>query len=258
MTNPIARHRTYYEGDDDGSVLEALAAAGLLPTDLDIVQRDNRRKNPGKEGMVKDIAALVNPAGGAGRSAVAIRDMDELSAAQVAAWFTQRMSVELPQTTPPVQIIAQPGTAKTHYFHIEAAGTPHVGRVVVVPVGLPASVAATEYEIGQFAVDDHLLLLARDKSIYDSISEFGEVSHDLALKKLAEIVALMKGNGIPVKHTKRLMHLFRAVTGFRASPATFAERLVSQGIVAMGAAGIRNFFLPLIEGLEEASRPLSP
>jgi hypothetical protein len=258
MANGTPRHRTYYEGDDDGSVLEALAAGGLLPPDLEVVQRDNRRKNPGKDGMVKDIAALVNPAGGAGRSAVAIRDVDELSAAQVADWFIDRMNAELPKTAPPVQVVAQAGTAKALYFRVEAPGAPHAGRVVLVPVGLPSGVAATEYEITQFAVDDYILLLARDKTVYDSISEFKEVSQDLALKKLAEAVGLMKRNSIPIKHTKRLMHLFRAVTGFRASPATFADRLVRQGSAILGPARIRDLFLPLIESLEEASKLLTP
>jgi hypothetical protein len=68
----------------------------------------------------------------------------------------------------------------------------------------------------------------------------------------------MKDNGIPIKHTKRLMHLLRAVTGFRASPATFAERLVRQGLAVLGQAGVRDVFLPLIESLEEASALLAP
>jgi hypothetical protein len=258
MANPILRHRTYYEGDDDGSVLEALAAGSLLPSDLEIVQRDHRRKNPGKEGMVKDIAALANPAGGAGRSAVAIRDVDDLSFDQVRDWFVARMNAELAHASPPVQVLPQSGTSKSLYFRIEAPGVAHVGRVVLVLAGLPGGVAAKEYEIGQFAIDDHVLLLAREKRVYDSISEFKDVSHDLALKKLTEISVLMKSNGMPIQHTKRLMHLFRAVTGFRASPATFADRLVAQGLAVLGRDRVRDLFLPLIEGLEEASKVLSP
>src|SRR6266568_1389558 len=99
MANATLRHRTYFEGDDDGSVLDALAAGGLLPPDLEIVQRYHRRTNPGKDGMVKDLAALVNPVGGAGRSAVAIRDVDELSFDQVADWFMARMKAELAHTS---------------------------------------------------------------------------------------------------------------------------------------------------------------
>ncbi len=254
--NPL--HRTYYEGDDDGSVLLALAAEGLLPLDLEVVQKHHRRANPGKEGMIKDIAALVNPAGGAGRSAVAIRDMDELSAGEVGQWFIDRMNAELPSTAPPIQVTPQGGTGSVLLFRVGVQGAPHAGRVVVVPVGLPGGVAATEYEVAQFAMDDYVLLVARDRTVYESVSELKDVSHDLALKKLAEIVRIMKDNGIQIKHTKRLMHLFRAVTGFRASPAVFSDRLVRQSLAVLGPARVRNLFLPLIKDLEDASRLLIP
>jgi hypothetical protein len=257
MANATLQHRTYYEGDDDGSVLQALAAGGLLPSDLEIVQRHHRRTNPGKDGMVKDLAALVNPVGGAGRSAVAIRDMDGLSFVQVGDWFTARMNAELASAGAALQVVALSGPSTCLHFHIVAPGVPHPGRVVIVPAGLPGGAAATDYEIAQFAIDDYVLLLARDKSVYDSVSEFKDVQHDLAVRKLAESVGLMKNNGIPIKHTKRLMHLFRAVTGFRASPATFAERLVTQGLATLGRDRMRDLFLPLIEGLEEASRLLT-
>jgi hypothetical protein len=254
----MARHRTYYEGDDDGSVLQALADGGLLPADLEIVQRHHRRTNPGKDGMVKDVAALVNPVGGAGRSAVAVRDADDLSGDQVRDWFIARMNAELPKVTPPVQVLPQTGAVRVLHFRIEASGAAHAGRAVVVSAGLPGGVAASEYGIAQFAIDDYVLLLARDRSVYDSISEFKDVAYDLSQKKLSEIVTIMKANAIPIKHTKRLMHLFRAVTGFRASPATFAERLIKQGLATLGQAQVRALFLPLIESLEEASRLLTP
>jgi hypothetical protein len=206
--------------------------------------------------MIKDITALVNPAGGAGLSAIAIRDLDDLSMAQVGDWFVTRMNAELPKATP-IQVVALSATARILPFRIKTPNEPHAGRVVVVPAGLPGGVAATIYQIAQFAIEDHILLLAHEKELYDSVSEFSDIPHDLALRKLVEVVDLMKTNGIPIKHTKRLMHLFRAVTGFRASPATFAERLVSQGLAVLGRNRIRAVFLPLIEGLEEASRMLS-
>ena len=115
---------------------------------------------------------------------------------------------------------------------------------------------ANDYRISQFAIDDFILLLAYDKQLYDSVSEFSEVPHSLALKKLREITELMRENGVPIRHTKRLMHVFRAVTGFRAAPATFAERLVKEGVKVLGQARIREIFLPLVEALDEASRLL--
>ena len=234
MANATLRHRTYYEGDDDGSVLLALAGAGLLPADLEIVQKHHRRANPGKDGMIKDVAALVNPMGGAGRSAVAVRDADDLSADQIRDWFIARMNAELPRIVPPIQVLPQVGAVRVLHFRVEASGAGHAGRAVIVSVGLPGGAAASDYGVAQFAIDDYVLLLARERSVYDSVSEFKDVAYDMALKKLSEVAVLMRANGIPIKHTKRLMHLFRAVTGFRASPATFAERLVNQGLAVLG------------------------
>jgi hypothetical protein len=257
MANGTPRHRTLYEGDDDGSVLSTLAAQGLLPAGLEVVQRHHRRVNPGKDGMVKDIAALINPIGGAGLSAVAIRDADDLSSDQIRDWFTDRINAELPTHTPPLQVTSHVGGANVWHFRVEAPGLLRVGRAVVVSAGLPGGVAATHYKIIQFAIDDYVLLLAREQQVYDAVSEFKGVSYQLAFKKLAEIANLMSQNGIPIRHTKRLMHLLRAITGFRAAPATFAERLISQGLAVLGRDRVRELFRPLLESLEEASRLLS-
>ena len=251
-------HRTYYEGDDDGAVLRALAKASLLPSDLQIVPRDDRQKNPGKDGMVKDLVALVNPSGGAGLSAVAVRDIDDLSHDQVRDWFVQKMNSELPPSTPAVQLNVQAGTVKVSLIRLEVTGLAHAGRAVVVSAGLAGGAAAKNYGVSQFAIDDYVLLLAREKSVYESVSEFSEAGYDLAMKKLSEITQLMQNNGIPIKHTKRLMHVLRAVTGFRASPAAFADRLVTQAVATLGLAQVRSLFLPLIESLEEASKILTP
>jgi hypothetical protein len=50
MANAIPRHRTYYEGDDDGSILQALAAGGLLPVDLEVVQKTTAEKTQARKG----------------------------------------------------------------------------------------------------------------------------------------------------------------------------------------------------------------
>jgi hypothetical protein len=255
MASGTRLHRTYYEGDDDASVLRVLASAGFLPPDLDVVKKEHR-KNSGKDGMVKDLAPFVDPAGGAGRSAVAIRDVDELTSVQIRDWFLDQMKVHLTTATPPVEVLPQGTAAHVLHFQLQAPGLPHVGRVVVVPVGLSAGPAATAYGITQFAMDDYVLLLASEQAVYESVSEFEDVPHALAMKKLGEVAALMRKNGIPIKHTKRLMHVLRAVTGFRAAPATCAERIVSKALDVLGTARIREIFSPLIQALEEASRLL--
>jgi hypothetical protein len=259
MPKPTPRHRTYYEGDDDGTVLQVLAELGLLPPDLDIVQRHHRKTNPGKDGMVKDIAALVNPAGGAGLSAIAVRDIDDLTLAQAEAWLLERLREEIPAKEPPVQCSqVETGVARLIHVRLEVPGGRHTGRVVGVCVGLHEGVACKEYGIAQFAVDDHVLHLALDRAVYDAVSEFQEVPYDTARHKLTQIVQIMRENGVPIKHTKRLMHLFRAVAGFRASPATFADRIIRKASEVLGRDQVREAFAPLITCLEEASRILSP
>ncbi len=254
MAEKGLRHRTFYEGDDDGSVLRALADAGLLPSDLEIMPRD-QRKNPGKEGILKDMTPLVNPRGGAGRSAVAIRDTDDLQQADIEKWFVEGLKTELAASDPPATVTkAASSSGGVLFLKIEVAGSQHVGRVVGISAGLPGQVA-TEYGIAQFAIDDYILLLAREKAVFDSVSEFKKegVSHDVALKKLREMVDIMAANGIPVKHTKRLMHLFRAITGYRAAPATFAERMVKQAVGVLGRDRVAELFSPLLAALREAS-----
>jgi hypothetical protein len=253
-----ALHMTYYEGDDDGSVLDALEAEGLLPSDMKIIGRTERKTFGGKEGMIKALVPLVNPAGGAGKSAVALRDLDELSIDQIHKWFTGTMNVELPKSPQSIQVIHQAPTTTVLHFHITAADQPRVGRVVVVPVGLPNSIGFTEYGITQFAMDDFILLLVHDPNVYGAISECKDVSHELALKKLSKIVDLMKANAIPIRHTKRLMHLFRAITNFRAAPAVFADRVIHKGVEVLGKDRVKTLFDPLLTCLTEASRLLTP
>jgi hypothetical protein len=250
-------HRTYYEGDDDGSVLLALATHGLLPEDLDIVQKQHRKKNPGKDGMVKDIAALVEPVGGPGLSAIAVRDIDEHSQQALQDWFIKQMTAELREKAAAVAISAAGSTGQVLSFEFRAHDQPHVGRVVLVPAGLPGGLSQTDYGIERFAIDDFVLLLVREQPVYKAFSELDEVPYTLAWKKMSEITAIMKDNGIPIKHAKRLMHLFRAVAGFRASSATFADRAIDLAVTHLGLPRVRELFLPLIERLEEASKVLS-
>ena len=137
------------------------------------------------------------------------------------------------------------------------AGAHHVGRVILLSVGLPEETIVTRYGIAQFAIDDYLLRLVHHESVYQGVSELSEMPYEKAFNKLVEIVRLMKDNGVPIKHTKRLMHFFRAITGFRAAPATFASRLIEVGLTVLGPPEVRNMFLPLIDHVEEASRQLT-
>jgi hypothetical protein len=255
MAEPSLLHLVYYEGDDDGAVLRGLEAAGLLPEGLRLTERKERQRF-GKEGMVQDLAPLVRPVNGAGRSAIAIRDFDDLEINQLTRWFSDTLSGELPKVEPPLQIIPQKtGNERILFFRIPC--TPHTGQVILVAVGLPGDQKIKEYGTDQFTVDDYVLRLAHDREVFDSVTEFKGVEHALALRKLTEVVDLMRRNELQVKNTKRLLHLLRGVTGFRASPATFASRLIEKATVTIGKERLRQYFTPLLDDLEEATRILT-
>jgi hypothetical protein len=263
MAETLLRHATFCEGEDDRSVLNALKKAGFLPLDLDIKPKretkTERDQPAGKEGMLKRIAPLVRPIDGAGKSAIAVRDFDDQTLPQIEQWFIDHLTRELHQTDGSITVVSEGSSGSAVFlFRIQAPMSQLVGRVVGIAVGMPSALPA-EYGITQFAIDDFVLALTRKQVVYEAISEFRtfDVTYDLAIKKLGEVVALMKTNGIPVVHTKRLMHIFRAVTGFRAASATFAERVIEKSVEALGRDKVKQHFAPLITALEAASSLLS-
>jgi hypothetical protein len=256
MADPVLLHVVYYEGDDDGAVLTGLQSAGLLPADFILSER-RESKRPGKEGMVQELAPLVSPVNGAGRSAVVLRDLDDLEIDQVSEWFCNELTKALPNVEPQIRILPQEISSKRVLF-FQIPGALHTGRVVVIPVGLPGDPEMRQCGIERFTVDDYIVRLARNQKVFESVTEFGDVQHSLAMRKLTEVMDLMRSNNLPIKNSKRLLHLLRAITGFRASPATFASRLIEKAANVIGMEGLRGHLTPLVDDLDEAAKILAP
>src|SRR5437867_54269 len=84
--------------------------------------------------------------------------------------------------------------------------------IAFVAVGLPEdSRLRQEHGVVRFAVDDYLLNLVRAPDVYSSVSELEGVSFEKAMSKLHAMTGMLRSNGIPVEHSKRLLHLLRAI-----------------------------------------------
>src|SRR5207249_9896344 len=102
-----------------------------------------------KEGMVQDLVPLVSPVSGAGKSAIALRDLDDLQTEQVGNWFTNAVGTELSKIDPKLKVLPRDsGSPRILFFTIP--GDTHTGRVVVVPIGLPGESALEPLDIKQF------------------------------------------------------------------------------------------------------------
>jgi hypothetical protein len=242
--------RVYYEGDDDRNVLEGLSDCGLLPHGQ-IAQRD--KKYPGQDGLIHELAAFVRPVNGVAGRAIALIDLDDRSREQLASWFHTRLEVEAPGVT----VTPQPFAGRVRLFNLTGDG--RSGHVVLVPVGLAEDAALREeYGIERFAMDDHLLYLIRRQDIYVTVAELESVPHDIAMKKLQEIAQVLRANGLPVRHSKRFLHILRAVAAVHPSSAAFVGRLMKKARDAVGPDGVRNLFRPLAEDLHSALAILQP
>jgi hypothetical protein len=246
--------RFYYEGDDDKAALQALKVGGLLPAG-EIAPRS--KQHPGKEGLVQEVAPFVRPVDGVAGPAVILIDFDDLNSEQVAAWFQKALAVHLPKEPPTTLERQNTEKPRIALFHLSGAG--RTGRVVLVPVGLPDDpVIATDYAIDRYAIDDYLLRLVRDAAAYKAMTDFSEISQETALGKLMEFVKLLRNNNIPIRNSKRFLHLIRAITSFRPSSAVFVERLVGKAIAGAGKDHVRALLQPLLADLAAAADILNP
>ena len=106
-------------------------------------------------------------------------------------------------------------------------------KLRVVAAGLPGhSLIADQLGYKEYAMDDHVLCLAmdlvvlqgfmgREKRLPTRGKEPGEV-----IAIVDEVVKLVGTKGIPVRTSKRHLDFIRAVLGFPATRATFAEKLI--------------------------------
>ena len=253
MADPL-EIQVYYEGNDDRAVLEALRKADLLPENLTIARQAGEKG--GKEQMVSDLAVLV--ASPAARSAIALRDFDDLKTGDVAQWFAKTLEQESGKHEFRVEIRTQP-TTNARVTVCEVAGGEHTGHAAVVCVGLPGESELTKkWGVEEFAMDDYVLRLVCDQGIYEAVSELEGVRYELAFSKLAKTQKLLTENSIPVVQAKRLLHLLRGITGFRASPAVFASRLMEEGLRTIGKEKLADLFEPLLGDIRTATEALSP
>ena len=197
---------TLVEGDDDRAFLSGLQATGLVEP----------RVSVGKPSGGKDaLPALAAERARIGVPVLVVRDPDDLEPERVRAAFARSLQDLAPtlEDSPPGWILR--------------AGD-QIGRIALVLLGVDRGhELAQHFRLESFAMDDHvLLLLWKIAATYGSDLQCEGVGRDLAFKKLDELLALLRGQGVPVRDAKRVLHLFRGICGFRASPATFVDRTV--------------------------------
>ncbi|GEM_PF-4722114 len=235
------------EGDDDRVVVQQLQLAGLVDPVFEILERDKSREG----GFDLMLAAAADGPLAAGKRVLVLRHLDDLSPAGVFAWLEEGLK----KRRWAVQHRLGPASPRTACLTVHRDDVQ--ARIAVVAVGLPGDPSLAERSLTRFAMDDFLLLLAKERAVYDAVSEMAGLSYDHAMEKLAKTVVLLRENTAPVHDAKRLLQLHRGLTGFRASAATFAKRLIQKANSVLGEQGMRQKFSPLVDGVEAALRLLS-
>ena len=139
----------------------------------------------------------------------------------------------MPTGDPLVQVWRQV-TSNPRVVRFDLSGDAKQGRVALVAVGLADDKGlCTEYGIEELAMDDYILRLPLDADVYASVPDFDEVAYGTAKSKLSEMSALLRSNGLPIRRSKRYLHLLRAVVGFPASSATFVQRIIEKPLAAL-------------------------
>lgn len=247
------RIRIYYEGNDDRAALEGLLSCGLLDASWEITKR---KASGGRDGVIEELAPFIRPVDGVGGHAIVLLDLDDLDPAALHGWFLGKLTDALKPHMIEVASHAAPAPARWRLVELKADS--HIGRVVVVPVGLPgdAELVGAHPHLERFAVDDHFLKLARDPTCYASVSEFKSVEHAKALRLMNEVADLLQRNGVEIRNSKRYLYLLRAIADVRAGSATLIERLISCASKSVGPVRVQQFFAPLVEDLRDAAQAL--
>ena len=229
--------RGYTEGADDHAVFTGLSKAGLIAPNVEFAKASG-----GEPKLVPDAMPFVMDVGG---TAIVFRDCDGMSARATLDWFEdqarQHFGVHVANRLPSLRCI-----------EIRAGK----GRMYGVVVGRVDDAAfRAEHSITHHAIDDHVLQLALTEAIYRKLHHqiAPDVPHALAVKKLREVPDLLRRNGIAVTSSKRLMHILRAITGFRASPATFVDELFKAAKKAgVSLDVLRQIHEPLLTDITDA------
>lgn len=250
---PEQRHfLAFYEGNDDRAVLKELKGAALLPDYCEIAERKEDQFK-GRDGSVKQLASFARPGDGAGGSSVVLLDLDDWDVDQLTTWFSKQLDNELRSGKSPIMIRSEASKSPRVRLLVLSDGQ-RESRCAMVAVGLADdSGLRSSWGLQKFAIDDYLFLMAADPAVVTANRDFQVVAHEKTIRKLHEIVSLLRTNDIAVQQSKRLLHLLRAIIGFRASSATFIERLISKGLESAGIQRIRELFHPLLEDFAEST-----
>ncbi len=247
--------RVNYEGDDDRVVLEGLQKRTLVPDSWEIAIRD--KAHQGKDGLITDLTPFIRPIGGVGGSAIALIDLDDLTIEQLNEWF-QRQLQRIATTTHPTMTCQSTQSPSGRISLSTLFAGELSGRVVLIAVGIPDDATLRgEFGIERFAVDDYVLRLVLNERVFAAVSEFKEVAHTVAMKKMREVAALLRENGLPVSHAKRYLQILRAIAAFRPSSAVLIDRMMTKAGETISPDEIRAAFHPLVDDLAEAAKMLS-
>ena len=192
------------EGDTDRTVLEGLAAKGVLrPTTI----YPKRGERGGLTEQVKGIRALVNFGA---RGLIVARDLDE---APDGPALLRRLAHDLG---------AEAKVTSEQPPLLEFKGC----KVALVPQGLPGDALMKKYSVARHAIDDFLLRLL-EQSVGERPRLFSdEAARDRAFYKLGEVRELMVRQDYKVNKSKQLVFLLKAMGGYAVSDAMLARQLV--------------------------------
>jgi hypothetical protein len=121
-------------------------------------------------------------------------------------------------------------------------------EVRVIAVGLPDDPILRRLGVAAHTVDDYLILMLADDKVRAGLLEkrfIGTSSQPEFLRILESTLKNLREWGIPIAGSKQLLDVSRAILGFRASPATMA-----QAILSVAPPGLSQGLLaPLVQAL---------
>lgn len=243
----------FVEGQDDKAVINGLLERGILKGHLEVVEVR------GKDNLLPKAMDLVSPRGGAGKSAILLRDYDDLNDLEdVGGWFERGAANEIRALggEPEISRIRAGNTWKITIKVADSKST-----FVGIPVGRRHDDDFRKrYEVARHAVDDYLLDLMLEKRFYTyQMTRLNAVPHATAIEKMKEVPQLLRKNGLAVDQSKRLTMLFRGITGYMASPATFIDDLFGAiSKTSLSQDDLRPYFEPLLSDIEMALAVLLP
>lgn len=131
-----------------------------------------------------------------------------------------------------------------------AAGTYVVGstRFHVIPVGLPGHPTLQRLGIRSHAIDDYLALLLHEQETYEELmrrERLAGLVHADFCSTLLDTVSFLRSKQVQVDNCKQVLDVARAIVGFRASPATLADRILQCAPIETAQAVLQ----PLIQAL---------